>query len=154
MKLRSLVVVVCMVCVCVFATAGCAAGTFFGIPIGGGGQQAKSEDAAAKSLVRNSMTAIESAFVDLRTFEPATMTPSELILIEPTIEWTVATSAEDAFHPVGCPSEENEVRYWGTVNTYAVGTESESDTTFGVYVDKGAGGGNTFYIDGEAVSSW
>ena len=32
------------------------------------GQRQKAQDASAKSLVRNSMTAIESAYVDLRTF--------------------------------------------------------------------------------------
>ena len=155
MKLRLMVVVAGLLCVCVFATAGCAAGTFFGIPLGGAsGQQDKAEDAAAKSLVRNAMTALESSYIDLRTFEPGTMTPEELVWIEPTIEWTVAPGADEAFNPVGCAAEDNEVCYWGTWDTYAVGTESESDTTFGVYVDKGAGGGNTFYIDGVAVDSW
>ena len=34
------------------------------------GQRQKAQDAAAKSLVRNAMTAIESAYVDTRTFDP------------------------------------------------------------------------------------
>ena len=45
------------------------------------------------------------------------------------------------------------MNYDGTASTYEVGTQSESAKTFGVLVDKGAGGGNTFYVDG-AVKSW
>ena len=38
------------------------------------GQRQKAQDAAAKSLVRNAMTAIESAYVDTRDVRPAAMT--------------------------------------------------------------------------------
>ena len=40
------------------------------------------------------------------------------------------------------------VNYFGTLNTYAVGSQSQSERTFGVEVNKGAGGGNIFYING------
>ena len=36
------------------------------------GQRQKAQDAAAKSLVRNAMTAMESQYVDTRTFATAT----------------------------------------------------------------------------------
>ena len=35
------------------------------------GQRSKAQDAAAKSLVRNAMTSIESSYVDNQTFAPA-----------------------------------------------------------------------------------
>jgi hypothetical protein len=47
----------------------------------------------------------------------------------------------------------NTVDYTGTDSTYAVGAKSESGKTFGVAVDKGAGGGNVFYVAG-AVKTW
>ena len=121
------------------------------------GQRQKAQDAAAKSLVRNAMTAIESAYVDLRTFEPATMDAAELLEIEPTITWTAladAATVTAADLPDTCLAADNEVGYYGTTNTYAVGSESESGTTFSVTVDKGAGGGNIFYIEGASVDSW
>ena len=57
------------------------------------GQRQKAQDAAAKSLVRNAMTAIESAYVDLRTFLPATMTADALKAIEPSITFVSLATA-------------------------------------------------------------
>ncbi len=110
------------------------------------GQRQKAQDAAAKSLVRNAMTAIESAYVDLRTFDPTEMTGDILGAIEPSITFTNAAAAATA--PTAT-APDNEVNYDGTDDTYEVGAASESEKTFGVEVDKGADGGNTFYIDGE-----
>jgi type IV pilus assembly protein PilA len=111
------------------------------------GQRQKAQDAAAKSLVRNSMTAIESAYVDLRTFAPATMTGAVLNGIEPSITFNAGTDNTAATAPTALASADS-VSYFGTATTYAVGTVSESTRTFGVIVDKGSGGGNQFYIDG------
>ncbi len=109
------------------------------------GQRQKAQDAAAKSLVRNSMTAIESAYVDLRTFVPATMTALILNGIEPSITFVELAAAATA--PTA-EAQDDSVNYTGTANTYAVGSLSQSDRTFGVEVDKGAAGGNQFYING------
>jgi type IV pilus assembly protein PilA len=114
------------------------------------GQRQKAQDAAAKSLTRNAMTAIESAYVDLRTFDPATMTAAALQAIEPSITFTQAANAGTA--PTALASA-NTVNFDGTASTYQVGSQSESGKDFGVLVNKGAGGGNTFYVDG-AVHTW
>jgi ribosomal protein L40E len=109
-------------------------------------------DAAAKSLVRYAMTAIESAYVDLRTFDPATLTPDVLQSIEPSITFIAFWDSTAGTAPTASAADDL-VNYFGTATAYAVGTVSKSGTTFGVIVDKGAGGGNTFYIDGN-VADW
>lgn len=117
------------------------------------GQRQKAQDAAAKSLVRNAMTAIESAYVDLRTFDPSDtdnpMTADVLKDIEPSITFVQAASAATSPDVM---AEDNKVNFDGTDNTYEVGTKSKSDKTFGVKVDKGADGGNEFYIGSDAKS--
>ena len=116
------------------------------------GQRQKAQDAAAKSLVRNSMTAIESAYVDLRSFDPASMTAAVLTAIEPSITFNAQAAAGASYvaaSSLGLATADS-VGYFGTADTYDVGTVSESGKCFGVAVDKGAGGGNTFYIDGVA----
>jgi len=113
------------------------------------GQRQKAQDAAAKSLVRNAMTAIESAYVDTRTFAPASLQPSGgddlLAQIEPSITFVALDNA--AKTPTALASAAT-VNYTGDASSYEVGSVSESDKTFGVAVNKGANGGNTFYVDG------
>jgi hypothetical protein len=106
-------------------------------------------DAAAKSLVRNAMTAIESAFVDLRTFVPTTMTPALLASIVPGITHVPVAGASAATAPTA-EQAASTVNYFGTAIMYAVGIVSESGRTFGAIVDKGADGGVAWYIDGVA----
>ena len=121
------------------------------------GQREKAQDAAAKSLVRNAMTALESCFVDTRTFS---VDPDILQYIEPFIDFQQAPS-----HVVGLDgaaagttawAEESAVNYFGDGITYSVTTKSESGTIWGVYVDKGPGGGNIYVRsrDGEAEVGW
>ena len=52
------------------------------------GQRQKAQDAAAKSLVRNAMMAVESAYTDTRDFED--VTAAMLTDIEPSIVFTIA----------------------------------------------------------------
>ncbi|MBN1628816.1 MAG: hypothetical protein JW990_03550, partial [Thermoleophilia bacterium] len=115
------------------------------------GQRQKAQDAACKSLVRNAMTAIESAYVDLRTFVPATMTAAVLGAIEPSITFVAAADAAAAYGTPTALTSADSVNYFGTADTYAVGSSSESGKEFGVAVNKGAGGGNTYYIDNVAA---
>jgi type IV pilus assembly protein PilA len=106
------------------------------------GQRQKAQDAAAKSLVRNAMTAVESAYVDTRDF--SAVDAALLEEIEPSITWDGGQDAQI-----------NEVAFTGTAeNEYAIESTSQSEKTFGVEVDKGAGGGTTWLIDGEVVTSW
>jgi type IV pilus assembly protein PilA len=113
------------------------------------GQRQKAQDASAKSLVRNAMTAIESAYVDTRSFDPtvAGMLPADLKAIEPSITFVILATA--ATGPASLASA-NTVDYTGTATTYGVGSQSESGKDFGVAVNKAAGGGNTFYVGGVA----
>ena len=116
------------------------------------GQRQKAQDAACKSLVRNAMTSIESAYVDLQTFAPATMTAAALALIEPSITFVaVANNAAAAATAVDLTSA-NKVDYFGTATTYAVGSKSSSGKVFGMFVDKNVG--NQFFAGGVQVTSW
>jgi hypothetical protein len=133
-----------------FDTAGGSSTT--GTPISSVGTDTVAADAAAKSLVRNAMAAIDSAFVDLRTFDPAIMIPAVLQSIELSITFIAAAGTVAATAPTAWAAV-NAVSYSGTVTAYAVGTVSASGKTFGVIVDKGAGGGNAFYING-ATQDW
>jgi type IV pilus assembly protein PilA len=106
------------------------------------GQRQKAQDAAAKSLVRNAMTAVESAYVDTRDFSAVDAVLLEEI--EPSITWD---GAQDA--------QLNEVAFTGSgENTYEIESTSQSEKTFGVAVDKGADGGTTWFIDGVEVETW
>jgi type IV pilus assembly protein PilA len=124
------------------------------------GQRQKAQDTAAKSLVRNAMTAIESAYVDFRSFDVAELTEGVLEGIEPSIDFVtsgaIGTPATDA---PGAVAEDNEVAYYGAGQVYSAGTLSESGTAFGVIVNKSAdettyASGNTYYIGGEVSDNW
>ena len=112
-------------------------------------QMSKGQDAAAKSLVRNAMTVVESAYVDVRTFDQ--IPEAFLEEIEPSIDFIMAPSEQAALNPPAGEAEAmyHQVYYFGGSSTvYGVGTRSESGKTIAVKVDKGVGGGNVFYIDG------
>ncbi len=113
------------------------------------GQREKARDAAAKSAVRSAMVAVESVYVDSHDFT-AILGP-DLVAIEPSITFIDSANAATA---ATADAAANEVNWRGTsTTTYEVGSASRSGKTFGVVVDKGAAGGNTFYIDG-AVRDW
>jgi len=124
------------------------------------GQREKAQDTAAKSLVRNAMTAVEAGFVDTRDF--SALDGTELGAIEPSITFTVSATAGTA--AATAPSAEADkntvnVSYDGA-NCYAIGCQSVSGTDFGVVVNKdsavsptdGEASGNTFYIDGSSAA--
>jgi type IV pilus assembly protein PilA len=114
------------------------------------GQRQKAQDARAKSLVRNAMTAIESAYVDHKTFDPLTVTDVVLQGIEPSITFVSLAAAATA--PTAAAAQDD-VNYTGNATTYAVGSLSESGRTFGVSVNKGVGGGNIYYV-GATSQAW
>jgi type IV pilus assembly protein PilA len=109
------------------------------------GQRQKAQDASAKSLVRNSMTAAESAYVDSRTYVFADDTI--LKAIEPSIHWTIiTTNATDATPKIDttAAASTSTVDFFGTASTYSIASASDSGNLFGVYVNKGTSGGTTF----------
>jgi prepilin-type N-terminal cleavage/methylation domain-containing protein len=120
------------------------------------GQRQKAQDAAAKSLVRNAMTAAESAYVDTRSF--TAITAAMLVAIEPSISFAIEAGAGTSSARL---AQSNQVGYDNTiaVDAYGVGTQSQSGKDFGVEVNKtaaainGIAPGNTFYING-AAGTW
>jgi type IV pilus assembly protein PilA len=91
------------------------------------GQRNKAYDAAAKSLVRNAMTAMETIYVDGRDFQDADAT--SLPLIEPAITW--AAGAATAY------VDETTVGYTTpSADTYTINSFSKSGKEFAVSVDK------------------
>jgi type IV pilus assembly protein PilA len=107
------------------------------------GQRSKAQDASAKSLVRNAMTAAESAYVDTRNF--TTIDAAALLAIEPSIAFEDQDA--DASIDPAAEAATNGVSYTGvSESAYEVGSISQSTKTFGVAVDKMTG--NTFFVDG------
>ncbi|MCL5736198.1 MAG: prepilin-type N-terminal cleavage/methylation domain-containing protein [Actinobacteria bacterium] len=127
------------------------------------GQRQKAQDAAAKSLVRNAMTAIEAYYVDAQTFTAGAAMTAAVHAIEPSITFTAAAADVATSAPTVAPGGEltknNEVAYFGNDTTYSVATEAASGHYFGVHVDKAAAG-NVFVKDldgsgaGAATLNW
>lgn len=106
---------------------------------------AASEDALAKILVRNAMTAIESAFIDYRTFY---LDPQTIQNIEPSIAFRLAPdhllTLDGELTDVGAKASDNAVQYYGDDFCYSVATASRTGTIWGVFVDKTTEGGNWY----------
>jgi type IV pilus assembly protein PilA len=120
------------------------------------GQRNKANDAAAKSLVRNAMTAIESNYVDTRTF--AGMVEADLKAIEPSINFTSGYTAPSGTSPsmtcTAATTNPNTVQYGGTADSYWVGCLSKSNKSFAVYVNKSTTNGGSMYFAGTAQTTW
>ncbi|MCZ7661929.1 MAG: prepilin-type N-terminal cleavage/methylation domain-containing protein [Thermoleophilia bacterium] len=122
------------------------------------GQRQKAQDAAAKSLVRNGMTAMESAFVDERQFD--TITKAMLEAIEPAITFTASTTEAIAAESGTGAASSNEVNFFsGNDNTYGMGSLAASGNHWGVRVNKSATAvagidpGVTYY-KGTTATNW
>ena len=115
------------------------------------GQREKAQDAAAKSLVRNAMTAMESTYVDLRDFTQ--VDEAALTAVEPAIDWTAAENPNAAQAPVATALTKDNIVDWtgDALNTYKLGTVSESGNTYGVEVDKSTGPGAEYYTNGNLM---
>jgi type IV pilus assembly protein PilA len=82
------------------------------------GQRDKANDAVAKSLVRNTATAVEAAFVDTQAYDDITETMIEDI--EPNIDVNAAALATD-----------DQVSYTSTAaNSYSLSSISDSGITY------------------------
>ncbi|GAB4254905.1 MAG: hypothetical protein Kow00122_13140 [Thermoleophilia bacterium] len=122
------------------------------------GQRQKAQDAAAKSLVRNGMTAMESAFVDTRAFN--TITATMLTAIEPAITFTAASDEATAATAPTAATASNAVNFYSAnAATYGMGSLAASGNTWGVRVNKSAAAisginpGVTYYKNG-SVTAW
>lgn len=135
-----------------FALAVIAVLAVIAIPTGGSEEQ-KAEDAAAKSLIRNAMTAVESSYMDSEDL--TTVTSHDLQSIEPSILWPAEFTNNAGSQPAGANTSENQVSVsLDDKNKYEIGTISKSGTEFGVVVDKSAEKTTTYYKGGRAVDSW
>ena len=86
------------------------------------GQRDKANDAVAKSLVRNTQTAVEAAFVDTQTYAEATLTPAMIMDIEPNITVVAAAPAL---------ASADTVLYDGpAANSYSLSSTSASGITY------------------------
>jgi type IV pilus assembly protein PilA len=113
------------------------------------GQREKAQDAAAESVVRDAMTAVESVYADTHDF--SAITNADLQATEPSIIFVDSANAAAA---PAADAGENAVAWHGTgAMTYQIGSLSRSGKSFGVAVDKSPTGGAKFYIDG-TVSVW
>jgi type IV pilus assembly protein PilA len=119
------------------------------------GQRQKAQDASAKSLCRNAMTAMESAYVDTQSF--ATVDAAALLAIEPAITWTATANEAAAAHPTGLIADGKHAYFFSAnANTYGMGAVSASGKTFGVRVNKsgatvdGVAPGAAYYVGGVA----
>jgi len=121
------------------------------------GQRVKAQDAAAKSLVRNAMTSVESQFVDSRTFDTSTALPAAHE-IDPRINFQpLAYDSATGTPRVETQTKESCVAYDGKGAMYVIVTVSETGKIWGVSVDKGAGGGTEFFCvetDGSYRTGW
>ena len=92
------------------------------------GQRSRAQDAAAKSIVRNAQSTMETAFVDNQTYVTTT---AALALVEPNISWqTGAALAASDQVSIGTP----------TANTYTIQSRSASGTNFAI--TRAAAGGS------------
>lgn len=110
------------------------------------GQRQRAQDVAAKALVRNVMTVVESAYADTHSF--SVIVVADLNAIEPMLTFVIAPNAATA--PTAAASANTVNVSLTGVNTYEVGTVSLTSKTFGFSADKGPGGGTTFYVGGVA----
>jgi type IV pilus assembly protein PilA len=87
------------------------------------GQRDKANDAVAKSLVRNTATAVEAAFVDTQSYANADLTPADIMAIEPNI--TVTNVLADAL------ATDDTVYYNGpATDEYTLSSTSDSGITY------------------------
>jgi type IV pilus assembly protein PilA len=104
------------------------------------GQREKANDSAAYTLVRNALTAVQTAFVD--TSDYSAITVDQLREIEPTIHWVAAsddlvgTSPAFIADPTGADAKDNEVAFYGQSKTILdVASTSASGNRFGIQVN-------------------
>jgi hypothetical protein len=103
-------------------------------------------DATAKALLRNAQMVIESARINLGTYDPTVLTPEVLASIEPSIIFMPDYEGVDI---VAAAAQDSTVQYAGTDELYAIGTVSASGRVFVVVYDQAFG--HQTYVDGEPV---
>jgi type IV pilus assembly protein PilA len=101
------------------------------------GQRSRAQDAAAKSIVRNAQSTMETVFVDAQAY---TAVPADLALVEPNIKWLNAAAA--------AKSDEVQVTVPAGGATYTVSSVSQSGTQFNI---SRSGTGASFRCKGATI---
>jgi prepilin-type N-terminal cleavage/methylation domain-containing protein len=127
------------------------------------GQREHAQDAAAYSLVRNSLTAVQGAFVD--TSDYTKLTAAGLHAIEPSIDFIAGADSIVATAPAGISNgitanaRDNQVEFYAdSSHSIDLATKSDSGNMFGVQVDS-LNIANTGYVkvkvvEGSAGLGW
>ncbi len=104
------------------------------------GQRQQAQDSASYTLVRNALTAMQTAFVDTGDYTEVTV--DMLSAIEPSILWVdggedlVRTDPAWILATVDAQAEQNEVAFYGESSTVAdLANASASGNYFGVQID-------------------
>jgi type IV pilus assembly protein PilA len=127
------------------------------------GQREKANDSAAYTLVRNALTAIQTAFVD--TGDYTQITVAELQSIEPSIVWVqsandlVGTSPASIADPVGAEARGHEVAFYPeSADIVDIATKSASGNSYGMQVNtvdlNQTGYVKVRLVDNEATVGW
>ena len=123
----------------------------------------EAQDAAAVSLVRNALTAVERARIDSSGYDSLTL--ADLQRVEPAYVWRLADSdlvnptSPKIFPEVTARADLNQVDYYGqSADTFDVASISASGNRFAIQV-KTAGAASTTYvkakqIEGVTVTGW
>jgi prepilin-type N-terminal cleavage/methylation domain-containing protein len=121
------------------------------------GQREKAQDAAAFNLVRNALTIVESANIDLQDY--TAFTGAELQAMEPSMVWSVVHA--DLVDPtvpaitanVVSLASDNGVDFYGqTANTFDVASVSASGNRYGIQVIAAGGFAGATYLKVKQVS--
>ncbi len=127
------------------------------------GPRQQAEDSAALTLVRNALTAVQTAFVD--TADYTEIDAADLTVIEPTITWVespvplVSTSPAAIAADIGANARKYEVAFYAeSRNIVDLASVSESGNSFGIQVNtvnlSETGYVKVKVIDGSAELGW
>jgi prepilin-type N-terminal cleavage/methylation domain-containing protein len=127
------------------------------------GQRTHAQDAAAYTLVRNGLTALQGAFVD--TGDYTQISEVDLEAIEPGIDWVVSnanlvnTAPAWISNAVGASAKANQVAFFPqSAEAADLACVSESGNSFGIQVDtltlNNTGYVKVRMIDGSANLGW
>jgi prepilin-type N-terminal cleavage/methylation domain-containing protein len=127
------------------------------------GQRQHAQDAAAYSLVRNALTALQAAFVD--TADYTEITEADLEELEPSIDWVISDANLVSTVPawisedVGATAGTNQVAFFPqSADAADLASISASGNSFGIQVDtlniNETGYVKVKVIDGSADIGW
>lgn len=127
------------------------------------GTRAHAQNAAAYTLVRNALTAIESSNINYRDYTQLTL--DELQAMEPSIHWVVRTenlvdpSIPTVTAAVSAQARSNSVDFYAqSSDTFDIASVSESGDRYGIQVHTATGAMTSYikvkFVDGSGKLGW